>query len=69
MDASGKTSPRKQDRSTVPCLILLVACVMFAYGLSADSVLLQWTIPVCLVGTALAYGLWPKLARLGRRSS
>lgn len=56
---------KKPDRSTVPMLALLVACVVAAYGFSSESALWRWQMPLALVVFGAAWAFWPR----GRRAA
>jgi hypothetical protein len=62
---SAPAPEKKQDRSTVPTVALLVACAVSAYGFRAESDLLRWMVPAALVAAALLWALWPRRTGAG----
>lgn len=56
---------KKQDRSTVPTIALLLACGISAYGFRAESELLRWMVPAALVVASLGWALWPRRTGAG----
>lgn|GEM_PF-7110319 len=57
---SPETPAKKKDRSTVPMLAVLAACVASAYGYGAESALWRWQIPLALVVLGIAFAFWPR---------
>lgn len=56
---------KKQDRSTIPTVALLLACGISAYGFRAESDLLRWMVPAALVSAALLWAIWPRRTGAG----
>lgn len=51
---------KKQDRSTLPTVALLVACGISAYGFRAESDALRWMVPLGLVVASLLWVFRPR---------
>jgi hypothetical protein len=57
---STSASDKKQDRTTLPTVALLVACGISAYGFRAESDALRWMVPIGLVAASLVWVFRPR---------
>jgi len=53
---------KKQDRTTLPTVALLVACGISAYGFRAESDALRWMVPLGLVAASILWVFRPRRA-------
>ena len=57
--------PKRRDRTTLPCIALLIACLLIVMGHSSNDAPLMWIVSGILVGASF---LWVFLPRRGERS-
>ena len=65
IQATSGAKPKRRDRSTMPCLALLIACLLIVMGHSSKDAQLMWIVSGILVGGSF---LWVFLPRRGERS-
>jgi hypothetical protein len=63
--AQSGSGQKRRDRTTLPCIALLISCLLIVMGHSSDDALLMWIVSAVLVGASF---LWVFLPRRGERS-
>jgi hypothetical protein len=51
---------KRRDRTTLPCIAMIVSCFLVAMGYSSKNATLIWILPACLVGASLLYVFLPR---------
>jgi hypothetical protein len=59
------SEPRRRDRTTLPCIALLIACLLIVLGHSSNDAALAWILSGILVGASF---LWVFRPQRGERS-
>jgi hypothetical protein len=56
---------RRRDRTTLPCLAMILSCFLLAMGYSSKNALLTWILPAFLVAGSLLYVFLPRRGERG----
>ena len=57
---SSSHGAKRRDRTTVPCLALLVSSLLIVLGHSSNDAPLMWGVSACLVGASFVYVFLPR---------